>query len=258
MAAAARVVFPTLADNVHLREIAALFGGTLAVPPGSLTPHRHILFLCFTNRSGSNLLADALHATGRLNLAGELLNHDQVAADTRRHGHGSFAAFLAAQMRWRMIGGRFAVKIATAHLEVLGRAGVLDQCRDTARYVFIERADRLGQAISAEIAWQTGQWSSRVTVEMAPDRLRFDAGRIAGRIAAFAEDNRGWDIFFGRNGIVPVHVLYEDLVADPARAVRAVGAALGLEGLALDPARLTLQRQAGALNQRWRELFLAG
>ncbi|HET9020184.1 MAG TPA: Stf0 family sulfotransferase, partial [Acetobacteraceae bacterium] len=251
MAADARVVFPTLADNVHLREIAALFGG-VAVPPGALPPHLHILFLCFTNRSGSNYLADALHATGRLNLAGELLNHDQVAADARLHGHAGFAAFLAAQMGWRMVDGRFAVKIAPAHLELLGRAGVLDLCRDSARYVFIERGDRLGQAISAEIAWQTGQWSSRDTVEMAPDRLRFDRDRIAARIAAFAEDNRIWDVFFGRNGIVPVHVLYEDLVADPARAVRAVGAALGIEGLAFDPARVTLRRQAGALNASWR------
>lgn len=257
MAADARIVFPSVAGNIHLRGATALFGD-VAVPAAAIPPHRHLLFLCYTNRSGSNYLADLLQATGRLNLADEILNHDEIAADVQRHGHAGFAAFLAAHLRWRMVDGRVALKVATMHLELLGRAGVLDHCRETARYVVIERSDRLGQAISAEIARQTGQWTTRTTVEVAPDRLRFSRERIARLLDDFAEDNRTWDLFFGRNGIVPVHVLYEDMVTDPARTVRAVGAALALPELGFDPSRVTLRRQAGALNARWRELFLRG
>ncbi len=255
MAAAAGIRFPELPDNVHLRGLTALFGD-LAVPAAAIPPHAAIVFLCYTNRCGSNFLADALHSTGRFNLADEMLSCDEVARDVRRHGHASFADFLAAHMRWRMVGGRFAVKVATMHLEVLGRAGVLDDCRDTARYVFIERADRLGQAISAEIAWQTGQWTTRTTVEVPIDRLSFSRERIARLIAGFTEDNRVFHRFFADNAIPPVHVLYERLAADPAGEVRRIGAALGLPDLAYDPARITVQRQAGALNARWRAMFL--
>ena len=249
------ILFPTLPDNIHLRGIEGLFGG-VAVPAAAIPPHRAIVFLCFTNRSGSNYLADALASTGRLNLAGELLNGEAVAADTARHGHASFADFFAAHMRWRMVDGRVAMKVATMHLELLGRAGVLEHCRETARYIFIERSDRLAQAISAEIAWQTGQWTTHTTVEVPIERLRFSRERIARLIDGFAEDNRQFDLFFGLNGIVPAHVVYEHLVADPQAQVRAVGAALGLPDLRMDPARITVQRQAGALNARWRELFL--
>lgn len=257
MAADAPIVFPQFADNIHLRGLMTQFG-SVAVPAAAIPPHTAIVFLCYTNRSGSNYLADALHSTGRFNLADEMLSHDEVFADVRRHGHASFADFLAAHFRWRMVEGRFAVKVATLHLELLGRAGVLDHCRDTARYVFIERADRLGQAISAEIAWQTGQWTTRTTVEVPIERLTFSRDRIARLIAGFAEDNRTFDVFFGHNGIVPVHVVYEHLVADPARQISAIGAALGLPGLRLAPERITVQRQAGALNARWRAMFLRG
>lgn len=249
--------FPTCPDNPHLRGLAALFGD-IAVPAATIPPHRTLVLLCYTNRSGSNYLAEALHSGGRLNLADELLNADEVAADVRRHGHRSFAAFLASHLRWRAVAGRIALKAAVLHLEVLGRAGVLDHCRATLRYVLITRRDLLGQAISAEIAAQTGQWTSNMTVEAAPDRLTFSRDRIAAYMAAFAADNAAWDAYFADNGITPARVIYEDLVADPARSIAAVRRALGIAGITFDATRVTLRRQAGALNARWRELFLRG
>lgn len=257
MAAAAPLILPRVTDNPHLRGLLAAFG-SIAVPAAAIPPHAALVFLCYTNRSGSSYLAELLHATGRFNLADEMLSADEVAADRRRHGHASFADFLAAHIRWRMVEGRFAVKLATLHLDVLGRAGVLDHCRGSAQYLFIERRDLLAQAISAEIATQTGQWNSRMTVEVAPERLHFSRPRIAAWIAGFAEDNRIFHEFFRRNAIVPTQVIYEHLVADPAGQVRAVGAALGLPDLRADPARISLARQAGALNARWREMFLRG
>jgi LPS sulfotransferase NodH len=250
------ILFPRFADNPHLRGVLAQFG-EIAVPRGTIPPHRAIVFLCYTNRCGSNYLAEALHSSGRLNLADEMLNADEIAADVRRHGHARFADYLAAHLRWRMVDGCFAVKVATLHLELLGQAGVLDHCRESARYVFIERSDRLAQAISFEIARQTGQWTTRATVEVPIDRLEFSRERIARLIESFAEDNRLFDTFFGLNGIVPAHVLYEHLVADPAREVRRIGEALGMPDLRFAPEKLTLRRQGGALNARWREMFLA-
>ena len=251
------IAFPCLTDNGHLRAILSRFG-SVAIAPGDIPPHAAMVFLCFTNRSGSNFLADALHSSGRLNLAGELLNAEAVLEDTRLHAHPRFADYLAAQMRWRMAGQRFVVKLALGHLEILGRSGLLDQCRETARFVFVERSDRLGQAISYEIARQTGQWTSQTRIERAIGDVVYARQRLTSAMDAFADENREFDRFFGHNGIVPAHVVYEHLVADPPATVRMVGEAIGLPGLTLVPSRMSLQRQAGPLNARWRERYLAG
>jgi LPS sulfotransferase NodH len=75
---------------------------------------------------------------------------------------------------------------------------------------------------------------------------------------AFAEDNRQFDRFFGRNGIVPTHVVYEQLIADPQAAARAIGQAIAVPDLTVVPDRIGVRRQAGPINARWRELYLAG
>jgi LPS sulfotransferase NodH len=251
------VVFPQLPGNGHLRAVLDCFGeGTVAAD--EIPPHSAVLFLCFTNRSGSNLLAHALASSGQLNLAGELLNAEAVRDDVARHGWRRFADFFCSQWRWRMVGGRFAIKLALPHLEVLGRAGVLDLVRRSARYVFMERADRLGQAISYEIARRSGQWTSETVVAVAPGAIAYAREGITAALETFAAEKRQFDLFFGRNGIVPVQVLYEHLLADPAGVVRAVGQAAGLDDLAYLPERVAVRRQAGALNACWRQRYLAG
>jgi LPS sulfotransferase NodH len=249
--------FQRLPDNPHLRAILAQFGDVL-VPAATIPVHRTLLLLCFTSRTGSTYLAELLEATGRLNLAGELLNEDTVKDDVRRHGHRRFADYLAAQFAWRMVEGRFALKVATPHLEILALAGVLDHCRASTRFVLLDRRDRLAQAISYEIAWQTGQWSSLTPIELSYDRLRYSRARIAQAMATLAEDQRRLEQFFAENALRPVRVVYEDLVADPAAAVRAIGADIGLADLQADPARVRVRPQSGPLNERWHQMFLAG
>ena len=251
------IAVPQLPGNDHLRMIADHFR-SLAISAADIPRHETIVFICFTNRSGSNYLAEALHSSGRFNLAGELLNGDAVLDDVRLHGHPRFADYVTSQMAWRMVDGRFAMKLAIGHLEILGRAGFLDHCRATSHFVFIERSDRLGQAISYEIARQTGQWTSETTVEVDIADLVYSRQGVIDAMDGFAGDNREFDRFFGRNGILPTHVVYEHLLAEPQAAVRASGRATGLPDLAMDPARIGVRRQSGALNAHWRELYLAG
>ena len=155
------VQFPQLPHNEHLQPIAAHFHN-LAIAPDEIPRHEALVLICYTNRSGSSYLAHALHSSGRLNLAVEMLNCEQVLADTRLRGHARFADYVAAQMMSRLVAGRFAMKVALPHLEILGASGLLDHCPHTAHFVFIERSDRLGQAISYEIARQTARWSSEI------------------------------------------------------------------------------------------------
>jgi LPS sulfotransferase NodH len=250
------LAIPHLPQNPHLAGALSLFGGSIAVPADAIPPHDLVLFLCFTNRSGSNHLAELLAATGRFNLAGESFNAEVIAADTHRYGHASFANYLAAQMHSWMVEGRFAVKLALPHLELLGRARVLDALAPRARYLMIERADRLGQAISYEIARQTGRWTSAHPGHDATPL--YGRARILDVMETFAEENRCFDLFFGHNGIVPLPVVHEDAAAAPAETIARIGRWLGLPGLVPDLTRVGITRQADGLNVAWREAFLGG
>ena len=248
--------FPQLEGNGHLAELEARFGD-LRAGIGALenlaAPDRRIVMLCFTNRCGSNYLASSLASDGRLNMAREVLNTDYV--DETRAQTPGFAGFMAQIFADNHVHGRWAVKVGCPHLEILGASGLLELWRDRIDYIFIERADRLAQAISWEIAVQTGQWDW--TLPAAGEPI-YDRARIEGALQLFADFNRSFDLFFGTNGIVPAHVVYENYVADPPAVVRRVGDAIGLPGLVYDPRRVSTRRQAGSRNAEWRARYLNG
>ncbi len=227
--------------------------GSLRVGAVDVPPLRSIVLLCFTNRCGSNYLAAALGSSGHLNVAGEVLNQDAVAESTA--DKRSFGRFIASTLADCQVDGRVAIKVGGPHLEILGEAGLLDLWRDRVHYIFMERADRLAQAISWEIAVQSGQWVAEFPAISEPV---YDRARIAAAINQFADINRSFDEFFGMNGIVPQHVIYEDLDADPAAVVARVGRGAGLPDPVFNRAGIGLRRQANARNAEWRARFLDG
>ena len=248
--------FECMIGNPHVRAVESLFG-PIPYRPDLVPPGMRFVFLCFTNRSGSNHLAEALQSDGRLNMAGEFFNADAIEADTRLHGHASFAEYLCRQVQWRQVGGRFVAKVAPAHLELLGRAGVLDAAGGGASYIHINRADRLAQAISHGIAEQTQQWTSATRADPAR-RPRYARSRIAQIMQQIDEGNALFDRFFAINGIAAARIGYEGLIADPEASLAVVGSAIGVPGLRVVPTAMRLTRQAGMLNQEWRARFDAG
>lgn len=246
--------FPTSADNIHLLTARAIFP-RLEVAPAAVAGVERLILLCFTNRSGSWLLADLLRTSGRIGVAGEALNGDEMARAADRGRLRSFSAFVEHEIAGRAVAGSVVLKCGLLHLELLGRSGLLELLAERTVFVHIERLDRLGQAISWVIAEQTGQWRSGAAAAAGEPAYSFAA--IDAAMGRFAEDNRRFDHFFGRNGLVPRHVTYEALV----RAPEAVAAAAvdGLFDLAprFDMGQVMFARQAGARNAAWRARFLA-
>lgn len=120
-----------------------------------------------TPRSGSSLLGRLLLANG-------------VGVPNEYFNHSPHIAFLA--RRWDLINGKqeldideymqtlfkyrttkqgvFTVKAHWDQFYLFLKNGVLNRYLFAARFVMIRRRDLLGQAISYEIASQTGQWAS--------------------------------------------------------------------------------------------------
>jgi LPS sulfotransferase NodH len=250
------VSFPRITDNPHQHAIEQHFGA-ITVPPDAIPRDTHFIFLCFTNRCGSNHLADAMHSDGRLNMAGEFFNADAVLDDVKLHGHPTSAEYIRLQMLWRQRSHRFVVKIAIPHLVLLGRAGVLDAVDARSHYIFLTRDDRLAQAISLAIAQQTHQWVAGDPLPP-PDALAYSRAHIDRLMAEIADANLLFERFFARNVIEPIRLTYEAFLADRHRGLAQIGAAIGLPDLRLVLEALTIERQPSAVKAAWRARYLAG
>ena len=123
--------------------------------------------------------------------------------------------------------GVFAAKIHFDHyLKVLdnqtGR-GLLDG----GLFIHLYREDLLAQAVSTHFANLTGRWGIDDTVATVPNF--FDVEAINRHVEQIAEQNRGWRVFFGCNGLSILSMSYERLCADPFGFVALIAQRLGLD-----------------------------
>lgn len=232
--------------------------GPLRPEAGWVPPDIDVLFLCFTNRCGSNYLAQLLATTGAFNEAGEFFNAETVLEHAAPRGLRSLAAYFSALPTLLSRSDRIAAKTGIDQLVMLADVGILDALRARATFLLLERQDRLGQAISRVIAWQNGRWTTAHASNVPDSALVFDRTAIDIELAEIARANAAFSLFFSVNGIVPVHITYESLLADPASAAGAVTARMGLPALCTRPEKVAIHRQANAVNAAWRDSYRAG
>lgn len=243
-------------ESPHRAALTHAFG-QLRPERGWAPPDLDVLFLCFTNRCGSNFLASLLASTGAFNEAGEFFNAPTVLEHAVPRGLRSLPAYFSALPALVSHSGRIAAKASMDQLVMLADVSILDALRGRATYVLLERKDRLAQAISRVIAWQNGRWTTAHTSDVPDSALVFDRAAIDLELAMIAYDNAAFFLLFSINGIVPVHITYEALLADPGSAVGAVAATMGLPGLCPRPEKVAIYRQANTINASWRASYLA-
>jgi LPS sulfotransferase NodH len=249
---------PQLAEleRFHRDALTQVFGPS--PPPTVIDGTRHHLFICFTNRCGSNYLAHLLASTGRLNEAGEFFNAPTVAAHVQQHGLRSLGAYLNFLGSRLDMNGWLAAKIGIEQLVMLTEAGILDQIRARTRFILIERRDRVAQAVSRLVAAQNYQWTSRQDAWIADDQLVYSRAALDMHVASVEAQNHMFLRYFASNGIAPIHLAYEAVVANPQGALAEIGGALGTGGLVSDPSRIGIAQQDSPLKQAWYARYLAG
>src|SRR5271166_1365521 len=112
-------------ENVHLDTIRKI----VTVPPSPLSERAlrtQYIFVCFTNRSGSNFLSEVIASSGFLNTAGEFfkgdtIDHIQVLG---LRDFGQCFNYLVAEMSRN---GHLVSKLSATHLVILAKFGILDQ-----------------------------------------------------------------------------------------------------------------------------------
>ena len=152
-----------------------------------------------------------------------------------------------------------AVKAHWAHFEPLVARNGLDVglWGVPVVWVWLDREDRLGQAISFARAKQSGEWADfgreGGTVPT------YDAVAIRSALEAMELGRQGWERYFADEGISPIAVSYEAFVADREAVVRRIIEAVdpGAVLAATDLGRSTLRRQSDGISAEWRVRFEA-
>jgi LPS sulfotransferase NodH len=126
-----------------------------------------------------------------------------------------------------------------------------------ARYIHLHRRDTLAQAISLSIAQQTNEWW-RTADSTSPFRNNvepvFDATNILNLQQDLIRQRDAWRDFFRAEGITPLEMEYETLVADYRGEVGRALTFLGLDATrARDIPDPRLEKQGNKLNALWHE-----
>ena len=214
------------------------------------------IVICATQRSGSTLLCEDIRATGHLGLPNEhflpCLNkleaadwHERLAAD---------------RTKFSTPNGVYAVKVMMSYLgdidARLAEAAGKTRASDTrqpfpefralfadARFVWLRRINHTEQAISREMARQTGV-THAVQDPNAPSFMRrnvvaydddynaaakVDVDSIIGEINAIAAENEKWLYFFKQWDIEPLMIEYETILDDPYAHIRRIAEFAGVD-----------------------------
>lgn len=241
--------------RVHEAGIRETFQGRVAWSGSAPEIDRPLLILAFTNRSGSNLLADYLRQTGQVAGLGEYLNQETVRRQADRHQIDSVPSYLQS-LAGRLCSGaqQFGVKASAEQLELLIGGGLLGMFTRTS-VIHIHRDDLMAQAVSHWIARQTGQWTSAQDRQAEPQH--YDGAAMLSIAADVLRQDGSIRWQCAGAGLDYLSLSYEELLNDPAAAVGRAGRLAGLDMQGWTPAAPRIERQATARNEAMKQRLLA-
>lgn len=217
--------------------------------------------ICFTNRCGSNWLAELLASTGMMGHADEFFNIDRIQETCAKHNLTSFDDFIRhLPNNHSTANGIFATKLSWDQLYFLTRIEVIPRLIKQPEFIYIIREDIAAQALSLLVAEQTGQWKSNwnsgINDKVNPDSIS-DADIIEG-IQKIQRFQSQFEHFFSTFQLQPYRVYYEQLMQQPEVIVAQILRYLGIyraSGYTIDPAKLTLSVQRNEQTEQRLALF---
>jgi len=191
------------------------YGGALAIGGADLADAGIVrsYTVAFTQRSGSNQLCRLLAREG----CGRPSELFQTPIAVRP---GEAADWFKRKIEANAAGSVFGTKLAHDHrsrLDEILRAALpgyrrLDDVMPNHRWIWLDRRDKVAQAVSLHVAVATGCWAREVdTVDTA---CRYDFLSILSRLMNLAANHVAWTVYFETHGIRPYVIHYENFYAN--------------------------------------------
>ena len=185
-------------------------------------------------RCGSTLFCSELWRTGVLGAPSEYLNigagrmlRDVMANRLKIASPEDYFAKLIARRTSRS--GVFGMKAHFHHFEAaLHWCPSMIELLSPLTYIYLNRRDKLAQAVSMAKAMQTDAWT---TMDGPVEKmLRYNEALINRCLEDIGRQRAGWLRWFDTNNVTPIVVNYEDLLADKVEIIRSVVALFDVQG----------------------------
>ena len=221
-----------------------------------ILPEKTIL-LCTEERTGSHLLSQHLATTGILGRPYEYFNTHWMRSHHEGYPEDVPDQLKEAVKQGMTPNGVLALKM---HPWAMDRAlPHIDLARDLGQvfFVLLTREDILGQAISRLKARQTDVWVAGRPAITQGGMTRYDGPLLLDTVRDLLGRRARWELYFARNGVVPLRTTYEEVTADPQEVVDRIAAHAGVDGnCELGRERwYSFDRQADEINEEWRRCF---
>jgi LPS sulfotransferase NodH len=212
--------------------------------------------MLFTNRSGSNYVAELIGSSKIFNLASEVFNSEEVIRICKEDKISSLSEYAQKIIAHNAIGNTFFVKLATPHLFMLERGGLLSSIFSEGKAIWSRRSDLIAQSISFFIAEKTGRWASYQEGGVMPlSGEDYDFSQISYFYDLVSDQERRLIDFIAANRISCLDINYERLCFDPMSAMSLISSHLEIGELKPDFASVKTARQSGELNLYFAERF---
>jgi LPS sulfotransferase NodH len=211
--------------------------------------------ICFAARTGSNWLCYLLSSTGYLGNPREYFNCEA----RRQFDDPAYPAEPAEQFRRILTTGAtpnrvYGLKVTPWQHDAISRTCAWTTLLPNLKFIWLQRRDILGQALSAARAVQTGQFRSTITANVAPT---YDPNLIRESLVGAVKDQARWTLFFARTGIAPLPIYYEDVFANPQAVIDRIADSIGIKRrVFIRPDLIELRMQRDAMTEEWRARFL--
>lgn len=157
----------------------------------------------------------------------------------------------------------FLPRLAELCPEAAGDVARFRQVFGETLFVYLQRADKLAQAVSYLKAEQTGLWhvaaDGSELERLAPHRdPAYDREAIRAVIETMEGHDRAWEDWFAREGVRPLRISYDALSSDPLGVLRGVLERLGLESEAACGVVPGVRKLADETSRNWVERYRSG
>lgn len=215
--------------------------------------HRKSYLLAAPYRSGSNYLCTLLWKTGVLGAPFGYFNFEnEMRILYTRLGAGSIEDYVAKLINKRTSSnGVFGVKAHFHHFENLHKQspGML-QLLEPVHFIYLERRDKIAQAVSLAKGFQTRAWLSVGKERKTP--LFYNREFIQACLDEVAEQENQWKTWLQERRIDVLRIDYEEILEDETQVVKKVREFLGVAGDRADEVRLpNLRKQSDGVNSEW-------
>lgn len=218
---------------------------------------KKFIVVASTYRSGSSFLATLMWRTGCFGAPWEYFNYERIMEYMQlRLRVDTLDDYLIKLMKCRTSpNGVFSVKTHFHHFDnIVSKSKIGVGFARKSNYLYIDRRDKIEQAVSLAKAIQTNAWISLTTATRIPLFYSFDFIRACHE--ELQAQAKGWHRWFEAHEVTPFVVTYEDIVASPQACLRGVAAHFDIPfeeaakiGVAVP------KKQADAVNDEWVDRF---